>query len=49
MTILIEVEKAFNKIQHPFFVFLFHYSLLQGTEYSSLGYTVGPCCLFYTE
>ena len=24
---------------------LFHYRLLQDTEYSSLCYTVGPCCL----
>ena len=27
---------------------LFHYRLLQDIEYSSLCYTVGPCCLFYT-
>ena len=29
---------------------LFHYRLLKGIEYSSLCYTVGPCCLsvFYT-
>ena len=26
---------------------LFHYSLLQDTEYSSLCYTVGLCCLLY--
>ena len=25
----------------------FHYSLLQDTEYSSLCYTVNPCCLYY--
>ena len=32
-----------------FFLFqmLFHYRLLQDIEYSSLGYTVGPC-VFYT-
>ena len=24
---------------------LFHYRLLQDIEYSSLSYTVGPCCL----
>ena len=24
---------------------LFHYDLLQDIEYSSLCYTVGPCCL----
>ena len=27
------------------FHILFHYSLSQDTEYSSLRYTVGPCCL----
>ena len=27
------------------FQILFHYRLLQGIEYSSLCYTVGPCCL----
>ena len=27
------------------FHILFHYGLLQDTEYSSLCYTVGPCCL----
>lgn len=25
--------------------FFFHYGLLKDIEYSSLGYTVGPCCL----
>ena len=28
-----------------FFQILSHYRLLQGIEYSSLGYIVGPCCL----
>ena len=28
---------------HFFFQILFHYRLLQGIEYSSLGYIVGPC------
>ena len=28
-----------------FFQILFHYGLLQVTEYSSLCYIVGPCCL----
>ena len=28
-----------------FFNILFDYGLPQDTEYSSLGYTVGPCCL----
>ena len=28
-----------------FLKILFHYSLLQDIEYSSLCYTVGPCCL----
>ena len=32
---------------YQLFHVLFHYSLLQDTEYSSLRYTVGPCCLFY--
>ena len=27
------------------FQILFHYRLLQDSEYSSLCYTVGPCCL----
>ena len=27
------------------FQILFHYRLLQDIEYSSLCYTVGPCCL----
>ena len=27
------------------FQIIFHYRLLQDTEYSSLCYTVGPCCL----
>ena len=26
---------------------LFHYRLLQNSQYNSLFYTVGPCCLFY--
>ena len=30
---------------HTLFQILFHYSLLQDIEYSSLCYTVGPCCL----
>ena len=29
------------------FQILFHYMLLQDTEYSSLCYTVGPLCLFF--
>ena len=32
-----------------FFEFLFYYRLLQDTEYSSLCYTVSPCCLFYIQ
>ena len=27
------------------FKILFHYGLSQDIEYSSLGYTIGPCCL----
>ena len=30
-----------------FFQILFYFRLLQGLEYSSLGYVVGLCCLFY--
>ena len=30
---------------HNLFHVLFHYGLLQDIEYSSLCYTVGPCCL----
>ena len=30
---------------YPFFQILFHYSLLQDIEYSSLCYTVNACCL----
>ena len=30
---------------HMIFHILFHYGLSQGIEYSSLFYTVGPCCL----
>ena len=34
------------KVIHIFFFnILFHYGLSQDTEYSSLQYTVGPCCL----
>ena len=29
------------------FFFIIRYRLLQDIEYSSLCYTVGPCCLFY--
>ena len=31
------------------FHILFHSGLLQAVEYSSLCYTVGPCCLLYTQ
>ena len=34
-----------NVYMHILFHILFHYSLLQDIEYSSLCYTVGPCCL----
>ena len=30
---------------HILFHILFHYGLSQDIEYSSLCYTVGPCCL----
>ena len=35
---VIHVYTFFSKI-------IFHYGLSQNTEYSSLCYTVGPCCL----
>ena len=31
--------------RHSFLYILFHYGLSQDTAYSSLSYTVGPCCL----
>ena len=31
------------------FKILFHYRLLQDIEYSSLCYTINPCCLFYIQ
>ena len=33
----------------PMYIFhiLFYYGLLQEIEYSTLCYTVGPCCLFH--
>ena len=36
-----------DSVIHIYILFhiLFHYGLLQDTEYSSLCYTVGPCCL----
>ena len=36
-----------DSVIHTYILFhiLFHYDLLQDTEYSSLCYTVGPCCL----
>ena len=42
---------VYSKVIQPiyrlsfFFQILFHYHLLQGIEYSSLCYMVGPCCL----
>ena len=41
-------EKTSNRLSGKrslFFFFPFHYGLPQDTEYSSLCYTVGPCCL----
>ena len=37
---------SFTYIYIPFYI-LFHYGLSQDAEYSSLCYTVGPCCLRY--
>ena len=36
-----------DSVIHLYILFqiLFHYRLLQDIEYSSLCYTVGPCCL----
>ena len=43
------VEQSDSVIYIYFFIFYFHilfcYRLLQDIEYSSLWYTVGPCCL----
>ena len=36
--------KWFTIYIHILFQILFHYALLQDIEYSSLCYTVGPCC-----
>ena len=35
----------FYTYRHSFFNILFHYGLSQEIGYSSLCYTVGPCCL----
>ena len=46
-------KKWFSYIHMYIYIFIFlfqillHYRLLQDVEYSSLCYTVGPCCLFY--
>ena len=47
---IVLVSELYSKvIQIYLFIYifqiLFHYSLLQDVEYSSLCYTVGPCCL----
>ena len=38
-------EKYTEIYIYTFFNILFHYGLFQNIEHSSLGYTVGPCCL----
>ena len=40
-------SKVIQLYLHIYILFhiLFHYGLLQDIEYSSLCYTVGPCCL----
>ena len=40
-------SKVIQICTHTYILFqiFFHYGLWQGTEYSSLGCTVGPCCL----
>ena len=51
--VLICGEKPSDSIMHiPLSILshiLFHSGSLQATEHSSLCYTVGACCLFYTE
>ena len=39
-------EKWFNYTHIYIFHIILHYRLLQDIEYSSLGYTLGFCCLF---
>ena len=45
--VLTSVVQQNDSIIHIYILFyiLFHYSLSQDTEYSSLCYTVRPCCL----
>ena len=33
-----------DSVIYIFFQIIFHHRLLQGIEYSSMCYTVGPCC-----
>ena len=46
---LITAVQQSDSVIHTYilFHFLFHYGLSQDIEYSSLCYTVEPCCLFY--
>ena len=41
---IIQIYSLYFSLCPSLFLFLFHYSPLQGIEYSSLCYTVGPCC-----
>ena len=46
MTLISALQQSDSVIDIYFlFHILYHYGLLQDAEYSSLGYTVGPCCL----
>ena len=45
--LLISAVQKSDSVIHAYtlFIFFFHYGLSQDIEYSSLCYTVGPCCL----
>ena len=42
---LVSGEQQSDSVMYIYSDILFHYGLLQDIEYSSLCYTVGPCCL----
>ena len=44
---LVSCVQQSDSVIHIYILFhiLFYYGLLQDVEYSSLGHTVGPCCL----
>ena len=43
--VLVSSVQQSDSVIYILFQILFHYRLLQDIEYSSLCYTVGPCCL----